>query len=95
MLTQDDARQIATKLNADIQPGRQHDLAVFRYNGKSIARFGIRRASKEVSHDYIPNQLFITAKQCRELRDCPLTLENYVKLLQGKGKIEKSESKES
>ena len=33
MLTQADARKIARKLNAEIKPGRKHDLVVFRYGG--------------------------------------------------------------
>lgn len=85
MLTQDDARRIADKLEAEIQPRRRHDLAVFRYKGKVVAQFGIRRASKAVGHDYIPKELHVSAKQCRELRDCPLTVEGYVEMLVSKG----------
>ena len=54
MFTQTDARAIAQKLGAEIVPGRKHDLAIFRYEGQWIGQFGIRRASKEVGHDYIP-----------------------------------------
>ena len=91
MLTQGDAQRIAIKLNADIERRRKHDLAIFRYEGKRITQFGIRRGSKELPHDYIPNQLFITNKQCHDLRDCPLTLSEYVRILKEKGKIEVSE----
>ena len=89
MLTQRDARKIADKLKADIETGRQHDIAVFRYDGKRITQFGIRRSSKEVSHNYIPNQLFVSAKQCRDLRDCPLSLEDYVRILIEKAKLQR------
>lgn len=84
MLTQDDAREIAKKLKAEIERRRRHDLAVFRHGGKRIAHFGISRSSKEQSHDYIPNQLHITQKQCREFRECPLTLEGYIEILASK-----------
>ena len=87
MLTQDGARRIAAKLNAEMQSGRKHDLAVFRYKGKVVAQFGIRRASKAAGHGYIPRQLHVNAKQCRELRDCPLTFEGYVEILVSKGLI--------
>lgn len=84
MFTQDDARQIAKKLNAEIIQGRRHDLAVFRHKGKYVTQFGISRSSKDQSHDYIPRQLYITHKHCRELRDCPLTVEGYTEILASK-----------
>ena len=84
MLTQDDARKIAKKLQAEIQPGRKHDLVIFRYGGVRLGQFGISRSSKQQSHDYIPRQLYITAKQCREFLDCSLNLEVYFKILAGK-----------
>ena len=84
MLTQDGAKKIAKKLKAEIQPGRKHDLVVFRYGGVRVGQFGISRSSKQQSHDYIPRQLYITAKQCREFLDCSLTLDAYVEILAGK-----------
>ena len=83
-LTQGDAVAIATKLKAELKPGRKHDLAIFRHEGKYIAQFGIQRASKDKSHDYIPRQLFMTGKQGREFRQCSLTLEAYIELLRSK-----------
>ena len=58
MFNQDDAWAIAEKLEAKIESGRAHELAVFRYQGKRIADFGIRRASREKGHDYIPKELW-------------------------------------
>jgi hypothetical protein len=84
MLTQGDAVAIATKLKAEMKPGRKHDLAIFRYDGKYIAQFGIQRASKDKPHDYIPRQLFMTAKQGREFRQCSLSLEGYIEILRSK-----------
>ena len=86
MLTQGDARKIAKKIEAEIEIRGSHDIAVFRYEGKRITQFGIRRSSKDVPHDYISNQLFVTYKQCCALRDCPLSLDGYVKILREKGK---------
>ena len=85
MLTQADARKIAKKLKAEIEPGRRHDLAVFRCGGVRLGQFGISRSSKQQSHDYIPRQLYITAKQCREFLDCSLSLDSYLEILAGKG----------
>ena len=87
VLTQQDARKIAKKLNAEIRPGRRHELAVFRHQGKYVTQFGISRGSKQQSHDYIPRQLFLTYRQCLELLDCSLTLtlEAYLGILGAKG----------
>ncbi len=84
MLTQDDAVEIAKKLNANIVPKRRHDVAIIRLEGKYVGQFGIQRASKEKSHDYISNQMFITSKQCREFRQCSLSLQSYVEILRAK-----------
>jgi predicted amidohydrolase len=84
MLTQDDARKIAAKLKAEITPGRKHDIAVFRHDGRYIAQFGIQRASKDKPHDYVPRQLFMTAKQGREFLECSLSLVAYVEILRSK-----------
>ncbi len=86
LFTQDDARRIAKKLGAKIEH-RRHDLAVFSYEGKRIAQFGIRRASKEVGHGHLPEELFISPHQCSDLRNCPLSLEGYVAILRSKKKI--------
>jgi hypothetical protein len=85
--TQEDARAIARKIDAVIEPGRRHDIAVFRHEGKRIAQFGIRRGSKEQGHDYIPRQLHLTQKQCLDLCACPLSLGDYVALLRAKNLI--------
>jgi hypothetical protein len=88
VFTQDDARKIAKKLGAKIEQGkRRHDLAVFWYQGKRIAQFGIRRASKEVGHGHLPDELFISPHQCRDLGNCPLSREGYVAILRSKNKI--------
>jgi hypothetical protein len=90
MVTQDDAWKIARKLNAEVKTGRRHELVIFRYQGSYIAQFGISRGSRSQPHDYIPKQLFLTHKQCRELRDCPLTIEGYVEILADKGLLPKA-----
>ncbi len=82
MLTQADARKIAKKLKAKIQKKRtRHELVVVRYNNKYITQFGIQRASKEKSHNYIANQLFVSVSQCSALSKCPLTRDDYFRIL--------------
>lgn len=95
MLTQDDAWKIALKIKAEIKPGRRHDIAIFRWEGRYIAQFGISRGAKEQPHDYIPRQLFLTHKQCRELAECSLSLDEYVRILSGKGRLRAGERRGS
>jgi hypothetical protein len=82
--TQEHARNIAAKLRMDVVSGRNHDQAIFKHGGKEIVRFGIRRGSGELGHQYIPKQLHMTNKECRELHDCTRTLEHFVESLRAK-----------
>jgi hypothetical protein len=88
-LTADEAEQIAKKLNAELQDRRGHKIAYVRWQGKLIASYGIRRASKEVGHDYIPRQLFITMREALGLARCPLSRDAYFNLLRTRGKLPK------
>ena len=87
MFTQKHANAIARKLGCVLVEGRKHKLAEVYFGGKVVASFGIRRASKETSHGFIPQQLHITQKECRELHDGTLTKERYVEILREKGQI--------
>ncbi len=88
-LTQSDAWAIQEKLRAEVEPGaRKHDLVKFRHDGRIIFSFGIRRGSKELPHTYIPLQMKLSQKQCREFRECSLTLEAYLQILKSKNLIE-------
>lgn len=75
---------IADKLGITLVPGRGHEKVIFRYCGKEIARYNVRRASKSVSHNYISKQLHLTVKECKELFECTMTKEEYVKRLRDK-----------
>jgi len=86
-LTQEDASAIAKKLQAEREPGRSHEIIRFRRNNRIIIQFGIRRASKEVPHNYIPFQMKISQGECRRFRKCDISLEQYVEILRTKGVI--------
>ena len=86
-LTQEHARAIAKKLKADIELKGRHEQAVVRYNGSIVARYGIRRSSKAVGHNYIPEQLYVSPRQARQLAQCSLDKDNYFTLLRDKGKL--------
>ena len=82
MLTGDDARAIADKLKADRKTsGTRHENVQFRYNGVLIFSFGIRRGSGDHGHNFIPSQMHISQKQCREFRRCTISLDAYINIL--------------
>jgi hypothetical protein len=87
MFAQKDALAIAKKLQAEIKEKRKHDVAIVRIEGKYIGSFGIQRCSKEKSHDYIPQQIFISPRECQQFRECSLTLPAYTELLRSKGQL--------
>jgi hypothetical protein len=82
MLAKRDALNIAGKLGAEIKNGGDHDLAVFRFEGKRILQYGIRRSSG--GHDYLQRQLHISLRQCQDLSNCPLSLSQYIEILRAK-----------
>jgi hypothetical protein len=81
MFTQQHAEAIAKKLKCHMREGRAHRHADVFENGRLIATFGIRRASKEVGHGHLPKDLHLTQKQCRDLHDCTFSREGYIELL--------------
>ena len=86
MLTASDAETIARKLNAIIKPkSRRHKIAVIRLNGKEVGRFGIRRGSGDLGHDYVPRQIRVSNQQAQELADCTLYLADYALILRQTG----------
>jgi hypothetical protein len=86
-LTANEAEQIAHKLNADLEERRGHRIAYVRWQGKIIATYGIRRGSKELGHDYIPRQIFITMREAFDLARCPLSRDEYFNRLRMRGKL--------
>jgi hypothetical protein len=86
-LTAAEAEQIAAKLNATLENRRGHKVAYVWWQGRIIATYGIRRSSGEVGHDYIPRQLFITMREALNLARCPLSKEEFFKLLKARSKL--------
>jgi len=88
-ITKELALKIAKKLNAEIviREGA-HDIALVRHEGKLVAQFGIRRGSKkDAGHDHVPEQIFLRPRQARLLGQCPLSREEWVRILTDKGMI--------
>lgn len=89
VITKELAVSIATKLKAKVQKqGKRHDIFAVYHEGKMVAQFGIRRGSnKDLGHDYIPNHIFLGPRDTRLLGQCPLSREDWVKILREKGKL--------
>jgi len=87
-LVQSDAWAIQEKLKAEIDnSARRHILIKFWHNGVLAIQFGIRRGSGELGHGYIPKEMKISQKECREFRKCNISVEAYVEILKSKGHI--------
>lgn len=85
---QSDAWAIQKKLKAEVDnSARRHILVKFWHNGILAIQFGIRRGSSELGHGYIPKEMKISQKECREFRDCTMSVEKYVEILQEKGHL--------
>ena len=87
MFTQKHAKAIAKKLDCVLLERAKHVFAELHVGDKLIVSFGIRRASRDVSHSFIPQQLHLKQKECWELHDCTLSKEQYLEILREKGKI--------
>lgn len=88
-ITKEHAERIARKLEAVIEAGAKHDLAKIYYNDRMVAQYGIRRGSKkDAPHSYIPGQIFVGKTDCLGLAQCPLSRDEWVGILKGKGIIE-------
>ena len=87
-LTQRHARRIARKLGAEITADARHDIAIIRdKNGIILGKYGIRRASKELGHDYIPGQIHVAMRQAQNLANCPMSKEDYFTEMRRQGRI--------
>lgn len=83
--TKQHAEAIAEKLGCNRHEGKRHTRAELFHNGKMIVSFGIRRGSREEGHDYLPSELHLRQKECRELHDCTISAERYLEILAERG----------
>ena len=88
-ITKELALKIAKKLKAEVvETKRSHDIAQVFHNGKMVAHFGIRRASKKDSgHDYIPESIFVRTREAKLLGQCPMSRDEWITIITKKGKV--------
>jgi hypothetical protein len=88
MLTKDHAEKIAAKLKARMHPGAKHEIAVFEYEGRIIAQFGIRRGSrKDQGHDFIPGRIHLNRRDTLALAECSFSYDDWIRRMKDKGVI--------
>ena len=80
--TRSDALAIGRKLGGKLVDDRNnHDRMEISNDGKLVARFGVRRSSKEVGHGHLPRGLRLTQQDARRLLQCTLSKGDYFALL--------------
>lgn len=89
IITKELAQRIVRKLKAEVHKrGKAHDIAVVYHEGKMVANFGIRRGSnRNLPHDHIPEVIFLRPNEARLLAQCPLSREQWIKIISKKGKL--------
>ena len=86
MLTANDGEKIAKKLKAEFKrKSANHKIAIVKINGKQVGRFGIRRGSGELDHNYIQQQLHMSMREAEEVAVCRKNLPDYIAILKGNG----------
>jgi hypothetical protein len=86
MLTAKDGLNIARKLGAEVAERRKHTRVRVVIDNLLIGSYGVSRSSQETNHDYIAKQIgSISARQAMQLSRCPLSKEEYVKIIRDKG----------
>lgn len=90
IITKELAEKIVKKLKAKIlkRGNRPHDLAQVFHKGRLIASFGVRRGSKKnLGHDHIPDQIYVSTREAKLLGQCPLSRDEWINILTEKGKV--------
>ena len=70
-----------------LEKGRKHERVYIRWGGKIMASYGLRRGSRELPHDYIASQIFITQYQALDLARCPMSRDDYFEELRKQDRI--------
>ena len=90
IITKELALEIAKKLKAEIETrkNKRHDMAKVYYQEQLVTSFGIRRGSrKNLGHDHIPSQIYLSPHDARLLGQCPMTRKEWVERLTERGLI--------
>lgn len=99
IMTQE-AEEIARKLERDapaqegresfrveVKEGRGHAVVKVWYGDHWIGQYGLQRSSRAKRHNYIAGQLHLSQGEAYDLAKCPLDVDGYITILEGKREI--------
>jgi hypothetical protein len=90
MLTVKDGEKIARKLGCQPEERRNHRRVNLKVEGVIVGSYGWTRSGgkkEDKSTSYIAKQIHLTPRQAKNLADCPLSVEEYAKILREKGAL--------
>lgn len=88
IITKKHGEQICSKLRGTRNRKRpNHEEVTIYYKGKRVARYSIRRGSKELGHGHIPKQIHLSWHQTVLLAQCEISKEDYYNILRDKDTI--------
>jgi len=96
----EDAEEIARKLSHDaptqpgrsrfrieVRDGRGHRIVKVSYGDHRIGQYGLQRSNTPKRHNYVAEQLHLSRMDAYNLAKCPLTVDDFITILEGKGEI--------
>ena len=93
--TKEHAQTIAKKLACSLREDRAHTTAEVFEGETLVARFGIRRGSRELGHDHLPSELHLRRMECKALYDCTLDRFGYIRLMRERGELPPSPTEQA
>lgn len=88
ILNREAALAIARKMKAEIVTRKKaHDLALIFHRGRVVAKFGIRRGRKDLGHDHIMADIFLSARDARFFASCEISREEWISRMIQKGHL--------
>lgn len=87
-ITKDHAEIIASKLKCVKREASAHTVAEVFEDGILVARFGIRRGSRELGHGHLPQELHLRKQECARLYECTMDRPKYISLMRERGELQ-------
>lgn len=86
-ITKAHAEVVAQKLRCTTREGSAHTIAEVFEGGVLVARFGIRRGSRDLGHGHLPQELHLKRQECANLYQCTLDRPGYINLMRERGEL--------
>ena len=69
---------------------RKHEVIQMKYDGTWIGSYNIRRGKPNQNHNFVAPQLHLSRDDVLEFARCPLSIDNYIDILEEKDVIGRS-----